>query len=177
MTTQRLDAALILAKVTISESRKVFKFIHGLTLQSDRLFLLEKGPTTLRQCYVHMVNLRQARTLAQYGHERKPKLWVEKKKLNKLEGEAKHRAFVEGNCILCGKKGHWAKDCPTELAKTLRAMFTPPPKKKTHTRQQKRLNALQQDEEELETEEEEAQEEEEEDSNESEESENDQAQP
>ncbi len=57
---QTVDAALTLAGGTISDERKVTRFIRGLRETEDRLFVLQKRPANLKEVYRAVVTLRQA---------------------------------------------------------------------------------------------------------------------
>eukprot|EP00961_Rhodomonas_salina_P246403 3329595-Rhodomonas_salina.1 len=61
---QLVEAAMVLAKVSISDLRKTLQFVKGIKDMSDRLFILEKAPKTLNDCYAAVLTLRQAKTLA-----------------------------------------------------------------------------------------------------------------
>eukprot|EP00961_Rhodomonas_salina_P246497 3330651-Rhodomonas_salina.2 len=61
---QQVEAAMVLAKVGISDLWKTLQFIKGIKEVSDRCFILEKSPKTLIDCYAAVLTLRQAKTLA-----------------------------------------------------------------------------------------------------------------
>eukprot|EP00966_Prymnesium_polylepis_P132172 3056255-Prymnesium_polylepis.1 len=61
---QRIDSAMVLAKVQLSDRRKVLQFVKGIKEVDDRLFILEKKPKNLDEAYKAVLTLRQAKTLA-----------------------------------------------------------------------------------------------------------------
>ena len=142
---QVVDSALQLTGIAISQEKKVYRFITGLHLESDRLFLLEKRPKTLEECYEGIITLKQARSQAarRGAKDSRPQLWDpdKKKELNKLEGKAKEKAFAEGRCVICGREGHWAKGCP-QLDKKIHRLMRERDKKRVGPKGGKGLRAL-----------------------------------
>eukprot|EP00961_Rhodomonas_salina_P147372 1983276-Rhodomonas_salina.1 len=62
---QLVEAAMVLAQVSISDRWKTLQFVKGIKEMSDRRFILEKAPKTLNDCYAAVLTLRQAgKTLA-----------------------------------------------------------------------------------------------------------------
>eukprot|EP00961_Rhodomonas_salina_P084610 1136515-Rhodomonas_salina.2 len=61
---QLVEAAMVLANVSISYLQKTLQFIKGIKDMNDRHFILEKSPNTLNDCYKAVLTLRQAKTLA-----------------------------------------------------------------------------------------------------------------
>ncbi len=130
---QVLDAAIVTSQLVIAESRKVRRFIKGLTSERDRYSLLEKRPSTLASCYTALMAVKQAREqsgaspFSQMG--RRQQLSPEggrqasplRRSLNKLQGKEKDQARKEGRCLNCGKAGHWIKECP-DMKKTFKQM-------------------------------------------------------
>lgn len=124
---QTLNASLISAQLPISEKRKVRMFVKGISMEADRLYVLQSKPTCLNDCYQAVNVIKQTKTLAVdsegtmsgarfrgYRRHSPPR-----KRLDKLQGEEKKKAMKEGRCIGCGKAGHWISVCP-DLKKTLR---------------------------------------------------------
>ncbi len=131
---QKIDAALMYAEASVSNQRKVLRFIKGLSSSQDRRFLLERDPQDLKEVYKGVHILRQAMELSsdhrgfQYrggiGAKRFKRLEKEKereKNLMMLQGQAKTKAFKEGRCIGCGKSGHMIAQCP-DVNKVMRKM-------------------------------------------------------
>eukprot|EP00961_Rhodomonas_salina_P121855 1640591-Rhodomonas_salina.1 len=107
---QLVEAAMVLAKVGISDWLKTLQFVKGIKDMSDRLFILEKAPKILNNCYAAVLTLRQAKTLASdpsgggvREFESRPSLkksrhrekGCEHRELRMLTGEAKDKAWKE----------------------------------------------------------------------------------
>jgi hypothetical protein len=124
---QVVAAAVELANLKLTEKQQILQFIRGLTREEDRRYVLEKEPETLDDCYNAVVNLLQSRRLS-LRHLSGPELGEGKyeregrkdRKLHKLEGAAKKKAFAEGRCIGCGKAGHFVAQCPDLATKVQR---------------------------------------------------------
>jgi hypothetical protein len=116
---QTIAAAVHLAEINLTDDNMVRQFIRGLVRESDRRFVLEKEPANLDQCYKAVDTLRAARELALYDYPGgKPDTRRREHQLNKLDAEQKKEAFKKGNCIGCGKPGHWVSVCP-DLGKNI----------------------------------------------------------
>eukprot|EP00961_Rhodomonas_salina_P007244 97878-Rhodomonas_salina.1 len=55
---QLVEAAMVLAKVSISDLLKTLQFVKGIKDMNDRRFILEKAPKTLNDCYAAVLTLR-----------------------------------------------------------------------------------------------------------------------
>eukprot|EP00960_Hanusia_phi_P010255 299616-Hanusia_phi.AAC.1 len=123
---QQVEAAMVLAKVSISDRRKTLQFIKGIKDVGDRRFILEKSPKTLIDCYAAVLTLRQAKTLAadpsgggvrefesrsSSKKSRHKDKGGERRELRMLTGEAKDKAWKEGRCLGCGSPNHRIRDC------------------------------------------------------------------
>eukprot|EP00961_Rhodomonas_salina_P021301 286460-Rhodomonas_salina.1 len=107
---QLVEAAMVLAHVSISDRRKTLQFIKGIRDMNDRRFILEKAPKTLVDCYSAVLTLRQAKTLAadpsgggvrefesrpSSRKDRHKSKDCRRKELRMLTGEAKEKAWKE----------------------------------------------------------------------------------
>lgn len=127
---QQVESALLFAQVHIEDHRKVLQFIQGMTQHEDRRFMLEKQPRNLKDVFANITILRQAKTLStntvggfksqrslSRGKGRRRSKSPERefqqhqKRLNKLEGKAREKAWELGNCLGCGQPGHMIKNC------------------------------------------------------------------
>lgn len=120
---QKVDAALSFAGVDIADELKVLIFIRGLRLGEDRRYILQQKCTTLDEVYEAVIYLRQSKVLEEgmdrggKGHRGKGRgdrdqEEGQERRLKKLEGEAKRKAWEEGRCLGCGEKGHLIATCP-----------------------------------------------------------------
>ena len=163
---QTVDAALTLAGVTISDERKVTRFIRGLRETEDRLFVLQKRPANLKEVYRAVVTLRQAHVLSSSPAARsKPK----ERKLQQAQRQSEESpeegsvyseslpfprdpktASGQARCPGCGSRSHTLPYChkAREAWNTAFSLFAtqlnPPSAKSTaaskgtrHTRPQK----------------------------------------
>ena len=128
---QRIDSAMVLAKVQLSDRRKVLQFIKGIKAVDDRRFILEKNPKNLDETYRVVLTLRQAKTLAVdptgrgiREYESHPSRWDnsrdetrkrDERRLKVLTGRDRQRAWDEGRCLRCGSSRHKIRDCPDNL--------------------------------------------------------------
>ncbi len=107
---QKVDAALSIAGVTISNVRKVLIFICGLSLPEDRRSILQQKGSDLDEVYEAVIYLRQSKVLEgnitsdQGGRGDKGKgSWDQdegqERRLRKQEGEAKRKTWEEGQCL------------------------------------------------------------------------------
>eukprot|EP00961_Rhodomonas_salina_P134379 1807634-Rhodomonas_salina.1 len=55
---------MVLAKIQLSDRRKVLQFVKGIKEVDDRRCILEKKPKNLDKAYKVVLTLRQAKTLA-----------------------------------------------------------------------------------------------------------------
>eukprot|EP00961_Rhodomonas_salina_P045537 611414-Rhodomonas_salina.1 len=123
---QLVEAAMVLAKVSISDRQKTLQFVKGIKDMSNRHFILEKAPKTLSYCYAAVLTLRQAKTLAadpsgggvrefesssSSKKSRHQEKGGERRELRMLAGEAKDKAWKEGRCIGCGSPHHMIRNC------------------------------------------------------------------
>ena len=117
---QKVDAAFSFADMVVTEERKVLVFIRGIKLGEDRRYMMHEKCKTLDQCYEAAMYLRQTKVLDEgmyWGRNskgRNPGDQEERqeRRLRKLEGEAKRKAWQEGRCLGCGEKGHLIAACP-----------------------------------------------------------------
>jgi len=118
---QKVDAALSFAGVEIADERKVLIFIRGLRLGEDRRYILQQKCATLDEVYEAVIYLRQSKVLEEgmnrggkgaRGRDRGDHEEGQERRLRKLEGEAKRKAWEEGRCLGCGEKGHLIATCP-----------------------------------------------------------------
>eukprot|EP00960_Hanusia_phi_P004513 131457-Hanusia_phi.AAC.1 len=103
---------MVLAKVQLSDRRKVLQFIKGIKAVDDRRFILEKNPKNLDETYRVVLTLRQAKTLAVdptgrgiREYESHPSRWDnsrdetrkrDERRLKVLTGRDRQRAWDEG---------------------------------------------------------------------------------
>ena len=96
-------------------------FIRGLHLGEDRRYILQQQCATLDKVYEAVIYLRQSKVLEEgmdsggkgaRGEGRGDHEEGQERRLRKLEGEAKRKAWEEGRCLGCGEKGHLIATCP-----------------------------------------------------------------
>ncbi len=110
---QNLLSALGLAGIQKSSTKCIGQFIDGLKEQEDRKTLLLKKPTTMKECYEIVTQIRGAKIARPedpQDHGRRNRR--DAKRFNRLEGKARIKAKAEGNCLECGESGHWWRQCP-----------------------------------------------------------------
>ena len=102
---QKVDAALSFAGVEIADERKVLIFIRGLRQGEDRRYILQQKCATLDAVYEAVIYLRQSKVLEEgmnrggkgaRGRDRGDHEEGQERRLRKLEGEAKRKAWEEG---------------------------------------------------------------------------------
>ena len=127
---QAVDAALTLAGVDMSDERKVTRFTRGLKDSEDRLFVLQKRPTNLKEAYQAVVTLRQAHVLCSAPTTRnKPKerqlRQARKQGDDSLPYPRGPKAGQKG-CPGCGATWHTLPQCPKakEAWNTVFSIFT-----------------------------------------------------
>ena len=125
-----MDAALTLAGVDMSDERKVTRFTRGLKDSEDRLFVLQKRPTNLKEAYQAVVTLRQAHVLCSAPTTRnKPKerqlRQARKQGDDSLPYPRDPKAGQKG-CPGCGATYHTLPQCPKarEAWNTVFSLFT-----------------------------------------------------
>ena len=127
---QAVDAALTLAGVDMSDERKVTRFTRGLKDSEDRLFVLQKRPTNLKEAYQAVVTLRQAHVLCSAPTTRnKPKERQLRQALRQSEDSLPHHRDPKAGrkgCPGCGATYHTLPQCPKarEAWNTVFSLFT-----------------------------------------------------
>jgi hypothetical protein len=117
---QKVDAAFSFAQMEIAEERKVLVFIRGIKEREDRRYMMHERCHTLDECYEAAMYLRQTKVMDEgvfWGRNSKGRNYggqedKQERRLRKLEGEAKRKAWQEGRCLGCGEKGHLIAACP-----------------------------------------------------------------
>jgi hypothetical protein len=127
---QVLDSALNFSEVHISNRRKVMSFVEGMKDREDKYKVLQEKPSTLKDVYTTVHNIRRVKVLTRDTKEDYPRRITGNTKgrrsspqaksrtqsdrqLHKLEGSAKQKAWADGNCLNCGEKGHFIANCPS----------------------------------------------------------------
>lgn len=146
---QVLDSALTFSKIHISNRRKVSGFIEGMKDREDKYKVIHVKPATLKEVYSLVHDIRRAKILLDSGEHfertkekrkgtRETSSSKRSRRLNKLEGAAKKRAWDEGACLNCGAKDHFIAQCPklkTTIKSTIKKyakLFTKNEKYKSH---------------------------------------------
>ncbi len=111
-----MDAALTLAGVDMFDERKVTRFTRGLKDSEDRLFVLQKRPTNLKEAYQAVVTLRKAHVLCSAPTTRnKPKepqlRQARRQGDDSLPYPSGPKAGPKG-CPGCGATWHTLPQCP-----------------------------------------------------------------
>ncbi len=117
---QKVDAAFSFADMVVTEERKILVFIWGIKLSEDRRYIMHQKPQTLDECYEVAIYLRQTKVLDEgmyWGKNSKGRNTGDQeerqeRRMKKLEGVAKRKAWEEGRCLGCGEKGHLIATCP-----------------------------------------------------------------
>ena len=110
-TFQVMVSAIEIAGITKSQEELIRQFIDGLKNFEDRVHMLTNRATNVEQCYEMAVLIRGAKAVAS-GTD------TDRRKLNRLTGQAKKDAFKNNGCLECGSKDHWWRDCPKLSNKT-----------------------------------------------------------
>ena len=109
-------SALDMAGIRKTQTELVRQFIDGLREQDYFITLLTRECKDINTCYSLITLIRGAKTVGyEYDAEVGPaqrKNKKDRKRFNRLEGKAKAAAKKDGNCLECGKKGHWWRNCP-----------------------------------------------------------------
>jgi hypothetical protein len=144
---QKVDAAFSFADMVVTEERKILVFIRGIKLSEDRRYIMHQKPQTLDACYEAAIYLRQTKVLDEgmywgknsKGRNSGDQEEKQERRMRKLEGEAKRKAWEEGRCLGCGEKGHLIATCPKvryakrilkRLDRALKGGYTPKGEKK-----------------------------------------------
>jgi hypothetical protein len=121
---QVLEAALIFSQVHISKRRKVNCFVEGMKEKEERYKVIEKDPQDLKEVFNIVHNIRRVKIMNKDMGEARPSKGGQRKgrnprkredrprRLTKLEGAAKKKAWDEGACLNCGAKDHFIANCP-----------------------------------------------------------------
>jgi hypothetical protein len=135
---QLMEAALILARVDMSNNRKVSQFAKGLARERDRYEVLHSNPQNLKDCYQVVSQIRQAHILTSHSGQPKqnhnePKAKAAKPKQDHDKSQAKaveaggvkqfhslaHQILAKYPdkptklaCLRCGSKNHLLLLCP-----------------------------------------------------------------
>ena len=121
---QVLEAALIFSHVQISKRRKVNCFVEGMKEREERYKVIEKDPHDLQEVFNIVHNIRRVKIMTKDLGEARPSKGGQRRsrnprkrddkprRLNKLEGAAKKKAWDEGACLNCGAKDHFIAGCP-----------------------------------------------------------------
>jgi hypothetical protein len=121
---QVLEAALVFSQVHISKRRKVNCFVEGMKEKEERYKVIEKDPQDLKEVFTIVHNIRRVKIMTKDTGEARPSKVGQRKgrvfrkkedrpkRLLKLEGAAKKKAWDEGACLNCGAKDHFIANCP-----------------------------------------------------------------
>jgi len=123
---QSLMVAVRAAGIRRSDEDHVIQFVTGLTRIEDRKSILDKDPANLEAVYRAVTKIRHYSLLAhKYGRTGDSGLFDRtrdhKNQLKMLQGAEKDKAFRDGRCIGCGRKGHFLNDC-YQIKKTLKVL-------------------------------------------------------
>ena len=114
---QSLMVAVKAAGIVRTNKDHVIQFVTGLAKMEDRKSILDKEPDTLEDVYRAVTRIHHYSLLAhKYGRtgstgDESKKTKEERFHLKMLQGAEKAKAFRDGLCIGCGKKGHFVVNC------------------------------------------------------------------
>ena len=111
---QALMVAVRASGIKRTDQDHVIQFVTGLARMEDRKSILDQDPETLEDAYRAATRIRHYSLLAHdYSRtvDTEPSTQEEDSQLKILKGADKLRAYRDGLCLGCGKKGHFLDNC------------------------------------------------------------------